>query len=411
MSRSTAVDTALVQRSRRLLPRGMYGHMATAAIGPGYPQFFSSGHGGRVTDVDGNTYIDLMCGWGPIILGHHHPGVDRAVAVQRAAGDCLNGPSPVMLDLAERLVSLISPGGWTMFAKNGSDVTSMALRVARAATGRATVLAARKSYHGSDPWSTPGQSGVTAADRADIDYYEYNDMASVEAAVAAHHGDVAAIVVCPVRHDSYRDQEPARLEFARGLRALSDRIGAVLVLDEVRTGFRLAHGLSWEHLGISADLSAWSKGIANGHPLACLVGVDALRDAAASIFVTGSFWMSSAAMAASLATLTALQEQDAIAHMTRLGTILQQGMAAAAAAHGVQVTVSGPPQLPFLTFAGDKDFAIARRWAALCIDAGVYVHPTHNWFLNAAHTEDDIMEALEKMDRAFAQTAAEVSIR
>lgn len=403
MNRTTALDAELVARSRRALPRGMYGHMAADGIGPRYPQFFAGGDGGRVVDVDGNEYIDLMCGWGPVILGHHHPAVDRAVNDQLQVGECLNGPAPVMIDLAERMVETLQPGGWTMFAKNGSDATSMAVRVARAATGRGTVLAAHRAYHGSDPWSTPGLDGVLPAERANVAYFDYNDLASVEEAASAHDGDVAAVIVCPLRHDTYRDQELVDPAFARGLRALCDRIGAVLILDEVRAGFRLAHGPSWSEFGVRPDLSAWSKGIANGFAIASLVGIDELRDAAASIFVTGSFWMSSVSMAASLATLTSLQEEDSVTHMARLGTRLQSGIAEVAASHGFEVTVSGPPQLPFLTFAGDDDFSVARRWAGLCIEAGVYLHPTHNWFLSGGHTDADIDRAIGGIDRAFAR--------
>src|SRR5690606_33777194 len=129
----------------------------------------------------------------PVILGHHHPAVDRAVNDQLQVGECLNGPAPVMIDLAERMVETLQPGGWTMFAKNGSDATSMAVRVARAATGRGTVLAAHRAYHGSDPWSTPGLDGVLPAERANVAYFDYNDLASVEEAASAHDGDVAAV--------------------------------------------------------------------------------------------------------------------------------------------------------------------------------------------------------------------------
>ncbi|WP_022930215.1 aminotransferase class III-fold pyridoxal phosphate-dependent enzyme [Patulibacter americanus] len=399
-----ANDSELRLRAQRVVPGGMYGHLNARHMPEGYPQFFARGEGCRIWDVDGREYLDFMCSWGPILLGHAHPVVDAAATAAMATGDVLNGPTPHMVELAELLVDQVPHADWTMFAKNGNDVTTLGVVVARAATGHRKVLVANNSYHGIAGWSSrPGVSGMTPEDHANTVFFDYNDLASVEAAVAeAGEDDVAAIVVTPIRHDVFRDLEPADPEFARGVRAVCDRVGAALIVDDVRCGLRLDLRGSWEALGVRADLSAWSKSLANGHPLAVLLGAEAFREAASGVTATGSFWMAGAPMAAAVATINVLRETDGIGTMRDSGQRFQDGLAAQAAAHGLQVTVSGPPQLPFLSFAGDATFERAKRWTGECAQNGVFLHPVHNWFLSAAHDAASIDAALERTDEAFA---------
>jgi glutamate-1-semialdehyde 2,1-aminomutase len=402
-SHRVGTDQALRARAVKVVPGGMYGHMSAAFMPPAFPQFFARGEGCRVWDVDGGEYVDLMCSWGPILLGHRHPAVEEAVAAQLAEGDVLNGPSPRMVELAELLVDQVPHADWAMFCKNGTDATTLGVTVARSVTGRRKVLVARGSYHGIGGWSMPRAArGTTDEDHLNTVFYEYNDLASAEAAVAeAGAEDVAAIVVTPIRHDVYRDLEPANPEFAHGLRALCDRTGAALLLDDIRCGLRMDMRGSWEPLGVRPDLSAWSKSLANGHPLAALLGADALREGASRIFATGSFWMAAAPMAGALATLRELRESDGIAAMRRAGERLQAGLGEQASAYGLEVSVTGPPQLPFMTFAGDEGFERATAWAGECGRNGVYLHPTHNWFLGAAHDDEAIDRALQGTDAAF----------
>jgi glutamate-1-semialdehyde 2,1-aminomutase len=190
--------------------------------------------------------------------------------------------------------------------------------------------------------------------------------------------------------------------FARGLRELCDRTGAALILDDVRCGFRLHLGSSWEPIGVLPDLSAWSKAIANGHPLAAVLGAGPFRDAAAGIFVTGSFWFSAAPMAAAIATIQALRAESAIEAMDRIGTRLRTGILDQAAARGLEINYTGPAAMPYLTFAGDRDHRLGRVFAAAAIRAGLYLHPRHNWFVSAAMTAGDLTQALEATDQAFA---------
>ena len=394
-------DRALRERARAVIPGGMYGHQSAMSLPPEYPQFMRGGRGARVWDVDGNSYVDLMCSYGPVVLGHRHPEVEAAVAAQAELGDCQNGPGPVMVDLAELLVATVQHADWAMFAKNGTDATTMCCTIARAQTGRDRILVARGAYHGSAPWCTPRPAGTTAADRANLGYFEYNDLASARAAAAEAGGDLAGILVSPFRHDAGHDQELVDPAFARGLRELCDAAGAALILDDVRCGFRLHLGSSWEPIGVAPDLSAWSKAIANGHPLAAVLGSDAFRDGASRVFVTGSFWFAAAAMAASVATIRALRRQDAIAVMQRYGTQIRDGILGQAAAWGFEVNYTGPAQMPYLTFRGDRGHALVSEFSAEAIRRGAFIHPRHNWFVSAAMTDEDVAAALAATDGAF----------
>jgi len=198
-----------------------------------------------------------------------------------------------------------------------------------------------------------------------------------------------------------RDQEPVDPEFARGVRACCDRIGAALILDDVRCGLRIDPRGSWESIGVRPDLSAWSKSLANGYPLAALLGAEPLREAAGRIWATGSFWFAGAPMAAALTSLRIFNEIEGVELMRASGRRLQEGLVAQAASHGLRVRVTGPPQLPLLLFADDPEFDKVLQWARACARCGVYLHPVHNWFLSTAHDRATIDEALARTDDAF----------
>lgn len=394
-------DRALRERAQAVIPGGMYGHVNMRSMPEDYPQFLLSGTGARVVDVDGREFVDLMCSWGPVILGHRHPIVEAAAARQASLGDCLNGPSERMVELAERMVATVSHADWAMFQKNGTDATTLCCTIARAATGRRKILVATGAYHGAAPWCTPVESGTTAEDHANVVRYTYNDLDSVAQAVKSVSGDLAAILVSPFRHDAGFDQELVDPSFAQGLRAICDETGAALILDDVRCGLRLHFGGSWEPIGVEPDLSAWSKAIANGYALAAVLGNDRFRAPAQSLFTTGSFWFSSVAMAASLATLDVLEREDGVAAMVKMGGALREGIAVQALEWGFDVRQTGPVQMPYMSFVGDGDRRISGLFAAAALRRGVYLHPRHNWFISAAMTDTDLQLALTATGGAF----------
>ena len=398
-------DAALRARAARVIPGGLWGHMRVQGLPAGFPQFFQRADGCRLWDADGREFIDFMCSWGPVVLGHHDAEVEAAAEAQRRAGDTMNGPAPVLVDLAETFTAMVAHADWTIFAKNGTDATTICVTTARAATGRRKLLVARGAYHGAAPWCSPSLAGVTAEDRVHLVPYRYNEIASLEQAAAACGDDLAGVLASAFRHDYGVDQELPTREFAHAARELCDRSGAALILDEVRAGGRIDLAGSWESMGVRPDLSAWSKAIANGHALAAVTGTDRFREAAASIFVTGSFWCGAVAMAAALATLRKLQAVDGIAHMLAMGQRLRDGLARQAAAHGFRIRQSGPPQMPMLLFDDDPETALGSAFCSLALERGVYLHPKHNMFLSVAHRPQDIDQALQATDSAFAALA------
>jgi len=398
-------DAALRSRAQAVIPGGMWGHQRAAAVPEGYPQFFLGGKGCRVFDVDGNSYIDFMCSWGPNILGHQHEAVNRAAFEQIEQGDCLNGPTRHAVELAELLVETIPHAAWALFQKNGTDATTACVTIARAATGRRKILVAKGAYHGAVPWCSPSLIGVTQEDRAHVIDFVFNDIASLREAVDRAGTDLAGILVSAFRHDISRTLEMPTLEFASACRGFCDAADAMLILDDVRAGFRLHLGGSWEAYGVRPDLSAWSKAIANGWPLAAITGGERVRDAASRVFVTGSFWYAGAPMAAAIRTIRQLHALDAPEYLRRMGQRFRGGLAEQASRHGFAIIQSGPPQMPLVQFADDADFATGEAFCREALRQGVYMHPRHNMFLSTAHGQADIDEALDSTDKAFAALA------
>lgn len=399
-------DKQLLERANSVVPGGVWGHMATRAIAPGYPQFFSKSDGSKVWDVDGNEYVDFMCAWGPNLLGYRHPEVDAAAFEQMRTADISNGPTETMVELAELMVDTLDGADWALFQKNGTDATTACVMIARAHAGKRKILAARGAYHGAVPWCTPSVVGVTDEDKAHLILFDFNDVASLEAAAAEAAGDLAGIILSAFRHDVMRDQEKATPEFLRAARDICDRADAALILDDVRASFRIDMRGSWAPDGIRPDLSAMSKSIANGWPLAAVVGGENFRQAASKVFVTGSFWYGAASMAASIATIGVLKRDNVIGHIAAMGERLRAGLEKAAAHHGYSLRQTGPAQMPMVLFEGDHELRLGNAFGLAALRHGAYFHPKHNMFICAAHSASDIDRGIEAADQAMADMVA-----
>ena len=347
-------DERLRRRAARVVPGGMYGHMAVGPRMPtNCPQFFARAEGARLWDVDGREYIDYLCSYGPMIVGYGNRRVAERAAAQRARLDIGNGPTETIVQLAERLTGLVGHADWAVFSKNGNDATTTCVMAARAYAGKHHVLVADGAYHGSQPWANRRAPGAPASEHAHFPIYRFNDAASLERAVEAVSGNLAGIVVSAYRHDAGFHQELVDPAFARTARRLADAEDAALILDDVRAGFRLSLDASWSRLGVAPDLSAWGKALANGEAIAATLGSDRYRDAMASVFVTGSYWYQAAPMAAALETLDLLEEGDAPVYLERIGARLRAGIADIAERHQLSIRQSGPPQMPTIMFEDD----------------------------------------------------------
>jgi glutamate-1-semialdehyde 2,1-aminomutase len=398
----------LFVRAAKVIPEGIYGHKNPAFVLPGAcPYYAERGEGGHYWDVDGNEYVDLLCGYGPIILGHNHPEVERAVVDQMAKGSCFNHPGEAMVQLAERLVDLVPGADWAVFAKNGSDLTTWAIRVAREQTGRKKIVMVQGTYHGVHAWCTAYPGGVLPEDKANVLQMGWNRLDDLEKLVRQHPGQIAAVIMTPYHHPTYAAQQMPAEGFWTGVRDICDREGMLLVLDDIRACFRLDVRGSHVVFGIQPDLICYSKAMANGHPISAALGREVLRPAAEAVFLSGTFWFSSVAMVGALTTLRLLEETDAISQMARLGKRLKEGLEERGAAHGYRVTVSGPPALPYLTFDDDPDLYHMQVFCREMIARGIFLHPHHNWFLCAAHTDADIDHTLDTADLAFELTKQE----
>ncbi|MDF2231754.1 aminotransferase class III-fold pyridoxal phosphate-dependent enzyme [Albimonas sp. CAU 1670] len=398
---SATMDRDLRDRAARVIPNGMYGHMATTLSPPGAPQFYARAQGTRLWDVDGREYVDLLSAYGPNLLGYGEPRVLAAAKAQMDLCDASTGPTALLVELAEAMVAQVAAADWAMFCKNGSDATGMAVMMARAHTGRRRILTARNTYHGAQPWCTPRPAGVLPEDRAHVRHFDYNDPESLEAAVQEAGDDLAAIMVTPHRHETFQDQHDAEAAFARRLRELADEAGALLIMDEVRTGFRLAAGGSWEGLGVAPDIACWGKVLGNGQPISAVTGAERVREAAGSIYVTGSFWFAGAPMAAAIETLRQIAEGGYLARMRAAGARLREGLGEQADRHGFGLVQSGPTVMPLFRFEEDAELRRIYRFCDVAIANGALLSPYHNMFTNAAMTEADVDRVLEATEAAF----------
>jgi glutamate-1-semialdehyde 2,1-aminomutase len=401
------IDKSLQERARRVLSPslcgGEFAFIANSSWPEGTPNFFSRAEGARLWDADGNEYLDFLGAFGPNLFGYGEPRVEAAAARQRALGNTMNGPAPVLVELAEAFVSIVSHADWMLFAKNGIDAVNAAVLIARAHTGKRRVLVTQDAYHGAAPWCTPVTVGVLSEQRAHRATCVFNDIDSLNSAVADAADDLAAILVPAYKHDGIADHELTTPEFARRCRECCDSTGALLIVDDIRAGLRLSRDCSWALAGVQPDLSCWSKAIANGYPISAVLGCERVREAGNHAFITGTFWLQAVPMAAALATLELVRNTRYLEHTIELGEMLRAGLDHAAASNGFTLNQSGPVQMPRILFANDPDFRFIGAFASAMLRRGVYIHAYHNAFVCAAMTTDDIAGAIEASRSAFAE--------
>jgi len=398
----------LFERARKVVPGGIYGHVSPAAGLPRhFPHFCDHAQGCRFVDVDGNEWIDFMCGFGAILHGYHHPEIEEAVALQREKGSVFNQPSSLMVELAETLVSLIDFADWAVFAKNGSDLTTWAIRVARESTGRPLVIKAKGAYHGVDSWCDPGHGGRIPEDRASIIEFEWNDLEALSSIMSENEGKIAALVLTPYHHAAFAPSELPASGFWAAVEELCQRYGILLVLDDVRCAGRLHGGGSHRYFGFTPDLAVYSKALGNGYAISACVGKESFRKASMEVFLTGSCWNDAVAMAAALKSLELSQRDDVAKNVLEKGKQLTEGLERAAAKHGKNLRMTGPPSMPYPWFEGDENLFEVQKFCQACAEEGIYFHPHHNWFLGNAHDSKSIEQALCVADRALERMGGE----
>jgi glutamate-1-semialdehyde 2,1-aminomutase len=406
--RPPAASASLQARAERVIAgAGGRRRMHLAHLLADHPWYVERADGATLTDVDGRTFIDLMGSYGPNVLGHRHPRVERAAERQRQRGDSMGGQAPVAIELAELLCGRFEPIDWVFVGKNGSDATSYALRVARIATGRSRVLIAEASYHTAHDWGTIFEGGVPEPHRSLTSRFAYNDPASLRAAVDAAEGDLAAIMITPFHQGYFTTPALPTEAFLEELRRQSRRTGAVVVLDDVRAGMRMhPSGGSYAQIGLDPDLVCFGKAVANGRALSVCGGSSELRDAADGVGYLGTFFASAVAQRACLATFRAFDLEGSFERMVAVGERLGTGLVAAAATAGVTVDVTGVPTMALVSIEGDTPGRLLSHvWSAAMVRRGVLVHPNQAWYLCAALTDEQVEAVLERAADAFVDVA------
>lgn len=396
----------LFERAAKVIPGGIYGHLgpANGCFIPkeAFPFFSDHAEGAYFWDVDGNRFIDYMCAYGPNILGYNDPDVDRAAMEQAKRGNCVVSPSSVMIDFAEELVSTVAMADWAFFAKNGGDVTSLAIMTARAATNRKKTILVRGNYHGVAPWTQGyGCGGVLAEERSNNLYVDWNDYEQVENLVKKYPGEIACFMSTPYWHGNFvENQLPAR-EYWQKIRKLCTDNGIVLAIDDVRCGFRLDMEGSDHYFGFKADLMCFCKALANGWNVSALCGVEKLRNAVNDVFFTGSYWMSAIPFAAGIATLRKMKKLGGPVMLIEYGKRLTAELVKLAASRGFELVVSGAPSMWYMRIADDPSLLLHQRWIAECVKRGVYFTNHHNHFVNYSMREKEMSFTLEVADEAL----------
>lgn len=393
-------------RAVKVIPGGVPGHLGPSEgcfiPRSAYPLFSERAEGTRFWDVDGNEYIDYMCGYGPNVLGYGDADVAAAAQAQARKEDVVSLPSTTMIDLAELLVDTVASADWAFFAKNGGDTTTLAIMTARAATGRRRIVFIEGYYHGVAPWTQKlDYPGVLDTDVQGNIEVPWNDIEAMRRVFTEHRGEIAALIAQPYKHGNFFDNALPAQGYWQAVRRLCDEHGVVLIVDDVRAGWRLDLAGSDHFYGFEADLICFCKAIANGYNMSALCGKDSLREAVSSITYTGSYWMSAVPFAAGIATIEKLKAIDGPALFRELGTTLTTGLTEVAASHGLTLVASGEPALFYLRLADDESLMLHQRWIAECVQRGAFFSSHHNHFINAALTSADITRTLEIADEAF----------
>ena len=351
------------------------------------PLFVTHSRGSRTWDVDGNEYVDLVSSLGAVVLGYGDEEINQAVVRQLGSGVTLSLSHPLEEQVAAQVVDLIPCAEMVRFAKNGTDATSAAIRLARAATGRDHVIAC--GYHGWQDWfigSTTRNLGVPAATQALTHAVPYNDLAAVERVIAAHPDGIAALIMEPMTSTW---PEPGFLE---GVREVTERHGIVLVFDEMLTGFRFAAGGAQEYFGVMPDLAAFGKGLANGFPLSAVVGRRDLMMLMQDIFFSGTFGGETLSLAAADVVLGRMATGEPTAALALIGAELVEAVdAARSEASKSLLEFTGHPSWLFLKWSV-ADARTLNEVKTLFLQEmlrrGVLVLGTHD--VTTAFTADDI---------------------
>jgi glutamate-1-semialdehyde 2,1-aminomutase len=418
----------LFARAQRTIPGGVNSPVRAFRSVGGTPRFFARGEGAYLWDADGKRYIDYVGSWGPAILGHARPEVVRAVQEAARSGLSFGAPTEAEIEMAETLGTLLPSIELVRLVSSGTEATMSALRLARGYTGRSKIVKFEGCYHGHGDsllvkagsgaltFGQPSSAGVPAAIAGETLVLSYNDLGDVERAFREHPDEIACIIVEPVAGNM--NLIAPKPEFLPGLRRLCDRHGAVLIFDEVMTGFRVHLSGAQGLYDVVPDLTTLGKVIGGGMPVGAFGGRRAIMEKIAPlgpVYQAGTLSGNPVAVAAGLATLKAIQAPGFYEALAARTKSLVDGLCAAAAKAGVAFSGQSVGGMLGIYFVGKVPTRYAEvmacdkeafnRFFHRMLDAGVYLAPSafEAGFVSAAHSEGDIRETLAAAAAAFAR--------
>jgi len=396
----------LFEQGKKLIPGGVLGARKPSDFIEGeYPIFLENGKGCRLTDVDGNEYIDFLCGYGPIILGYREEEVDEAVTRQiKDKGFCFTLTQKYQNELAKKLSELVPCSEMSIFLKTGSDGTTASIRIARAYTNRIKVM--RCGYHGWHDWCIEMKGGIPEKFYEDVYEFRYNNLAQLEDLMARYGDQTAAIIMTPFGHPLHQKMEEPKPGFLEGVRELANKYGAVLVFDEVRTCFRLRMGGAQELYRVTPDLTVLGKGMANGYAISVVTGkAEVMMTAAQKLFISSTFFPNSDGYVAALKTIEILERDKVLDKIWEKGGRFLKKVQDIINKYNVGAELSGVAPMFFITFKKDKaETHRARRddFYTQLIRRGIFFTPHHHGYICYRHTEQDLEITAKAIDEALA---------
>jgi glutamate-1-semialdehyde aminotransferase len=398
---------AMFDEAQRVAPGGVMGIRRPYNFVVGeYPIFIDHGYGGHIVDVDGNDYIDMLCAYGPIILGYVEPEINDAAKAQMNKGFCFSLVQALRNELERRLIDIMPCGEQAFLVKTGSDATTAAVRIARAATDRDKIV--RCGYHGWHDWCVEVHGGIPQAVLDLTLEVPYGDAEALERVFAEHPDEIAGLIITPVGHPLAKPVMAPPAGYLEGVKEIVHAHGAVLIFDEVRTGFRVAMGGAQERYGVTPDVTTIGKAMANGYAISAVVGKrEFMQVYEKKAFISSTFFPNSLEMAASMKTLDILEREKVQDVIWARGTRFLDRLGEIVDASGVPVTRSGIPPMPFLTFDKADEHYKKRRaeFYTQCTRRGLFVQPYHHWCICYRHTEEDLARALDVVAESLTYVA------
>ena len=372
-----------------------------------YPIFFESAKGGKVIDVDGNEYIDMLCAYGPIIIGHREEEIDNAVIEQiRNKGFCMSLTQQVQNKLAKKIRDLLPCCEKMVLMKMGTDATTAAIRVARAYTKKIKILSC--GYHGwYDAFSEVHgiEAGIPKKLYEDFYEFEFNNLEEVEILFKKNKDEIAAIIVNPIHTPGGREVEMPKPGYLEGLRELASDNNALLIYDEIRTGFRVNMGGAQKMFGVVPDLAAFGKAMGNGYPISTLVGKAEFMDVLLEkVFLSSTFFPNSLTQIASLKTIEILEREKVLDNIHQKGKQFAKRIKEYIEDSGVPCIYSGEPWMPYITFIPNKDFLYRKlrdEFYRQLIRRKTFLQPYHHGYICYRHSEEDLDFAANMINEAL----------